>query len=174
MSHYLSELALILFEKVFKFAVVSETLWNLFFERKIATAFLQKFVLSTFQVTLVIVCNSFLTANRCQNTSTSSATLLLWAFSFTVFFAGSSASAQTRVFIVSSISSANWFSLFSAEITSYKAISLFFTFSKVLKFSFIAFHFTKISVSYSIFSTSWHEYFRTVLTSLQNAWALSI
>lgn len=134
----------------------------------------QEFILSTVQITFVVISDSFFRTDWVDNTSTSGAGFFLWTSTIRVFLTSSLASALTGIFILNSISSTNWSVNIWTFVTTYLVGLFLLTDTERIELSIVTFQFTQVSVSDSILSTSWQENLRTVLTSSLNRWTFTI
>lgn len=121
-------------------------------------------ILSTPQITQIIISNSFNTANRTQNTSTPSTRFLNWTTSFWVFLTVPFAHTLALILIVLSISPANRMSIRWTRVTTV-FVHFLLTLPETDKSLFIAFQLAKVSVSDSISTASRHKHFWTELAT---------
>lgn len=131
-------------------------------------------ILSAIQIALIIVGDSFFTADRGENTGTSGTRLFLRTTSVAVLFASTFAEALALVVILDSISSADRSKNFWAELAVFIFLFFLFADSEAVKFSSVALHFAEISVSNSVSSTSRHKSFRAKLASSSDRIAFAV
>lgn len=161
----LSEIALVLSEKLFELTVVSICLRNGLVQSEIARSLFQELILSAIQVALIIVGDSFFTADGGEHTGTSGTRLFLWTTSVAIFFASTFAEALAFVVILNSIGSTDRSENIWAEVAVFIFLFFLFADTETIKFSSVALHFAEVSVSNSVSSTSRHKGLRAKLAS---------
>ena len=141
----------------------------------IASTFGGKSILSALQITHIIISNSISRTHWFQKTSASGTRSLHWTLTLRVFSASSFASALALVFVISSISSANWVLVFGTRIAvSVEGLILFLALSESDELLLRTSQRTQISVSDSVGPTNRHEHFGAELAPIKDRRTLSV